>query len=111
MSKLSKVYDAEHPGGLEHGAVNVMSPVHPEWNAFCNALGGEGYCNFRKGEKDRDCQHDHGHTRALLADEWPEIDVEATLELFREHHGFCDCEVLFNVTDAWGNLHGLGAAE
>jgi hypothetical protein len=26
--------------------------------------------------------------------------VEATLELFRDRGGFCDCEVLLNVSDA-----------
>jgi Protein of unknown function (DUF2695) len=83
---------------------------HPEWTAFCNALGGKGYCNFVKGHhnfvvgvESWDCQHDHSHTRALLASRWPEIDVEATLELFREHGGFCDCEVLFSVSESWEN--------
>ena len=31
--------------------MNVMGPVHPKRTAFCNALGGKGYCNFVKGHR------------------------------------------------------------
>jgi hypothetical protein len=78
----------------------VMGPTHPEWAAFCTALAGEGYCDFTEDEEGKPswhCQHDHRHTRSLLANKWPMIDVEATLKLFRDHGGYCDCEVLFNV--------------
>jgi hypothetical protein len=37
-----------------------MGPTHPEWAAFCAALGGEGYCNFTEDEAGKlswHCQH------------------------------------------------------
>ena len=77
-----------------------MGPTHPEWDAFCAALAGKGYCDFTQDEEGKlswHCQHDHGYTISLLANKWPQIDVEATLKLFRDHGGYCDCEVLFNV--------------
>jgi hypothetical protein len=86
--------------------MNVMCPTHPDWEAFCDALAGEEYCNIKKGSVVMRCQPDHGYTRSLLAKRWPEIDVDATLELFWNHAGCCDCEVLLNVADSWENLHG-----
>ena len=79
-----------------------MGPTHPEWAAFCDALAGEGYCNFTGDRRGWHCQHDHSHTRSLLANKWPQIDVEATLELFRDHGGYCDCEILLNVRSEVG---------
>jgi Protein of unknown function (DUF2695) len=77
-----------------------MSPTHPEWAAFCDALAGEVFGDFEDveaGKFSSHCQHDHRRTRSLLVNKWPQVDVEATLKLFREHGGFCDCEVLLNV--------------
>ena len=89
--------------------MNVMCPSHPEWAAFCDALAGEDYCNVTKDEAGfphMRCQPDHGYTRSLLANKWPEIDVKATLQLFWNHGGCCDCEVLLNVADDTGGVGG-----
>ena len=81
-------------------AMSVMGPTHPDWTAFCGALSARLTVRDVEGKPSWNCQHDHWHARALLVREWPQIDVEATLELFREHGGFCDCEILLNVSDA-----------
>jgi hypothetical protein len=43
-----------------------------------------------EGKSSWNCQHDHRQTKFLLADRWPQIDAEVTLELFRDRGGFCD---------------------
>jgi hypothetical protein len=95
--------------------MKVMSPTHPDWVAFCGALSSKLTVRDEGGEPSWNCQHDHRHARAVLADEWPKLDVEATLELFREHGGFCDCEILLNVSDViWEekvDLYGRGGSQ
>jgi Protein of unknown function (DUF2695) len=93
---------------MKENAMDTMDPTHPDWVAFCGALSSRLTVEGVGSKFSWNCQHDHRHTRSLLADEWPQIDAEATLELFQEHAGFCDCEVLLNVSDAWENLNGLG---
>jgi Protein of unknown function (DUF2695) len=80
-------------------AMNVMGPTHPEWTAFCEALAARLTVEDGEGKPSWNCQHDHRHARAVLASQWPQIDVEDTLELFLEHGEYCDCEVLLNVSD------------
>jgi hypothetical protein len=80
--------------------MNVMGPTHPDWIAFCNALAADLTMEDVGGKPSWNCQHDHRHARAVLANKWPQIDVEETLELFRDRAGFCDCEILLNVSDA-----------
>ena len=36
------------------------------------------------------------HAEAVLT-ELGGIDIDGTLAFFREHGGYCDCEILFNV--------------
>jgi hypothetical protein len=79
--------------------MKTMGPTHPDWTAFCGALD----ARLKQGKSSWNCQHDLRHTKDLLANEWPLIDAEETLEIFREHHGFCDCEILLNVSDTWEN--------
>jgi hypothetical protein len=75
-------------------STNLMGPTHPEWIAFCTALAAGLTV---EGKDSWYCQHDHRHTRVLLATKWPEIDVEDTLELFLDCGGYCDCEVLLDL--------------
>jgi hypothetical protein len=85
--------------------MSVMSPAHPDWEAFCDALATSLTVEDADGNSGWDCQHDHRQVRAVLANEWPLIDAEGTIELLRGYQGSCDCEVLLNVADSWENLH------
>jgi hypothetical protein len=83
---------------------NVMTPAHEKWDEFCNRLEGEEGCNFHEDPVKGivwNCTssgaHAHKHSRAILTS--MKCDVEASLEYFRKHGGYCDCEVLFNVKD------------
>jgi hypothetical protein len=72
----------------------IMSPAHPSWVTFCNALGGPRGCNFQ--DKTWVCYGDHRFARALL----PEfgVDVNKSIQHFIDHGAVCDCEVLLNLT-------------
>jgi hypothetical protein len=95
--------------------MNVMSPAHPDWVAFWGVLSSRLTVRDEGGKPSWSCQHDYRHARAVLADEWPKLDVEATLEFFREEGGYCDCEILLNVSDAlWEeevDLYGRGESQ
>lgn len=80
--------------------MEIMTPTNPRWDEFTEKLGGEDGCNFREkdgktiwtcnGEKDRP------FARKILT-EMGDIDIDATMEFFNKHGGYCDCEILFNV--------------
>jgi hypothetical protein len=51
----------------------------------------------------------HRYAEAVMA-EFGEIDIDGTLEFFRQHGGYCDCEVLFNVDPDLDDPHGDAGA-
>jgi len=50
------------------------------------------------------CDHTHRETTAFLQSRG--VPVEPTLAWLRANGGFCDCEVIFNVTNDWGEVVG-----
>ena len=64
--------------------------INDQWRICFKWSDGEGKRLF-------DCKHDLRHTTKILRS-LPNIDVEGTLEFLEEHGGFCDCEVLMNVS-------------
>lgn len=50
------------------------------------------------------CNHTHQETVEFLKSR--NIDTTAVIPWLREHGGFCDCEVIYNVYDAVGDLVG-----
>lgn len=46
------------------------------------------------------CDDDFTLTEQFLRDK--DVDVEKVLKFLRENGGYCDCEVLFNVEDEFG---------
>ncbi len=50
------------------------------------------------------CAHTHQETIAFLRSR--NIDPDAIIPWLREHGGYCDCEVIYNVYDAVGDLVG-----
>jgi hypothetical protein len=76
---------------MKNTRIIIMSPNHPDWGVFCDmlfdSLGHDlpGYCG-----------HNHENARAILK-RFPGVDIKGSLDHFRDHGGFCDCEILFNV--------------
>jgi Protein of unknown function (DUF2695) len=68
----------------------LLTPSSNAWPAFCRAL----LAVLGNGVPGR-CHGDLQVSTSLL--EFSPYDVEATLDYFRAHGGFCDCEVLLNV--------------
>ena len=66
----------------------VLTPSHKYWKALC----------FRLSQSQ--CKHDFRNTEKILKS-LPNIDVEESLNLYRELGGFCDCEILLNVEESW----------
>ncbi len=68
----------------------IMSPHNPIWRVFYNILCvrlNSHPCDARTLEQ----------SKFVLREFFPEIDLGKSLEYFRSHGGFCDCEVLMNV--------------
>jgi len=73
----------------------IMTPESPRWPEFTKRL--------------EDALNQHGcdsKTRPLakkLLTSMKCVDVEASLEYFSDHGGYCDCEILMNVDPGfWG---------
>jgi Protein of unknown function (DUF2695) len=82
--------------------VEVVSPRHDRWEEFCGRLAGPQGVNFRhdeNGELRWDCDsRDIIYAMRILQQmEFNKASVDASLSYFRDHGGFCDCEILFNV--------------
>jgi uncharacterized protein DUF2695 len=67
----------------------VMTIESPHWREFCDrldrAISKQG-CDARTLRLAEKVLRDMGG-----------IDIEASLEYFREHGGYCDCEILVNI--------------
>ncbi len=50
------------------------------------------------------CDHTHKECVGFLRER--KLPVDKTLDWLRANGGFCDCEVIFNVTDKWGEKVG-----
>jgi hypothetical protein len=64
-------------------------------------LAGPDGCNFRQEEKGPkwDCDgYSKTMARAILAKYFSEVDIEKTMSFFEDQGGFCDCEIIFNVS-------------
>jgi hypothetical protein len=79
----------------------VLTPESPEWEEFASALdaslGRWGCDGDGTGEFDPGCVH--RRAKAVMT-AMGGIDIEETLEYFKDHGGYCDCEILLNV-DPW----------
>lgn len=83
----------------------MMTPHHVKWNKFVVTLEGPKGCNFRKenGETTWTCDHSHNLSRSILKKMG--FNVDKSIDFFRSHGGYCDCEVLFNV---YASVKGRG---
>jgi hypothetical protein len=58
----------------------------------------------RNGEVECLCDHTLRHTREFLRTR--SLPEEPIVKWLGEHGGYCDCEVVFNVGDSWGEQVG-----
>jgi len=77
---------------------DVMTPEHPQWDEFTEALGKAlgglpGRCDGDRGEAGPNA---HRHAKQILT-KMRCIDIEQSLDFFEDNGGYCDCEILFNV--------------
>jgi hypothetical protein len=92
-----------------------MTPDHPRWAEFLERLEGPEGCNFHEDEDGEEywyCANDagfnpttpelvHVFSRAvLLKMGLSQEAIAASIEYFREHGGYCDCEVIWNVENS-----------
>jgi hypothetical protein len=82
---------------------DIMTPVHPRWDEFCDRLEGPEGCNFKE-KKPGDaksvtwkCSSSTARPLAKAILEDMGMDVKKSLSFFEKHGGYCDCEILFNV--------------
>lgn len=88
--------------------MRIMTPSNPQWNEFIERLNGPEGCNFRHDPNDPDnmekvtwaCAGGSNKdlaTAILQSMGYGFVDVQASLEFFEAHGGYCDCEIIFNV--------------
>jgi len=83
--------------------LSVMTVDHPKWEEFTERLEGPEGCNFQQkvpgDAKSTTWKCSSGPDYALATPILKAMgcDVEKSIAFFREHGGYCDCEVLFNV--------------
>ena len=73
-----------------------LLPRHPRWDEFIDRLEGPEGCDFHP-----DHWTCHGDLRAATAIlgrmGLTERAVRVSVAYFKDHGGYCDCEVVFNV--------------
>jgi hypothetical protein len=74
----------------------AMLPGNPRWGEFLDRLAGPEGCDFRA---DRwTCHNDTRAAQALLVRMGlSDPAVKLSLAYYRDHGGYCDCEIVFNV--------------
>jgi hypothetical protein len=80
----------------------LMTPANSRWSEFVGRLNdalciddGHWRCD---GDRVQAVEpvFVHRYAKHVMA-EMGQIDIEGSLAFFREHGGYCDCEILFNV--------------
>jgi len=80
----------------------LMWQGHAGWTDFLEKLEGPDGCDFKKDENGKvtwRCKG--GNDKSLAAaimQSMGDVDISASLAYFEHLGGFCDCEILFNVT-------------
>jgi Protein of unknown function (DUF2695) len=77
--------------------MELMTTENPRWNEFADALDQMGAKFGCDGDHRR---YVHRHARTVMED-MGKIDIEGSLAYFRDHGGYCDCEILLNVDRDW----------
>jgi hypothetical protein len=78
----------------------ILTPESARWEQFTDRLDSLGRIWGCDGDEiEAGAGLVHGLAKTVLT-EMGDIDIEATLAYFRDHGGYCDCEILMNV-DPW----------
>ncbi|WP_161850225.1 DUF2695 domain-containing protein [Bradyrhizobium sp. CCBAU 051011] len=91
----------------------ILTPKSARWKSFVVLLGNTLTDGLPEGTwrcgNDGSGGSRHRYAEAVMA-ELGGIDIDGTLAFFREHGGYCDCEILFNVDrpDLNGPLDSAG---
>jgi hypothetical protein len=76
-----------------------MLPRHGRWNEFVSRLRGPEGCHYHAGLWT--CFGDLRFTKKILGQmDLDAASIEVSTIYFKDHGGFCDCEVLLNVARA-----------
>jgi hypothetical protein len=88
--------------------MNVLIPnaYDENWREFYEAL---FEALFDSPRDHRGCSGAYDHAEELLAERG--YNVEASLELYADRGGGCDCEILFNVDPPTDDLAGAPATK
>ena len=80
---------------------NFIVPGHVWWNEFVERLEGPEGCWVRTNDDGAftcDCDGNLERSARILREMGcREAELSVTLEYFKRHGGYCDCEVLLNV--------------
>jgi hypothetical protein len=75
----------------------ILTPESPRWDLFTDSLdvlGSMKGCDGDESQAAPGCVH--RHAKAVMT-AMGGIDIEKTLDYFKDHGGYCDCEILLNV--------------
>jgi Protein of unknown function (DUF2695) len=77
----------------------MTTTIQIDWREFFDRLEGPEVCN-EDGTWTCSGKSDFPFSRKILASMGVSADhIEECLALFKEHGGYCDCEVVFNARD------------
>jgi hypothetical protein len=77
--------------------MNAITNKSSSWDEFIGRLEGPEGCDFK--DSGFTCFGDHRLSRKILAEMiLSEREIEASIKFFEENGGFCDCEVVLNLT-------------
>ncbi len=82
--------------------MEILTPESPRWEEFADALSeamdwnAESWLCDGDGTGKSDPKLVHRYAKAVMA-RMGNVDIAGSIEFFRDHGGFCDCEILFNV--------------
>ena len=82
---------------------SVLTPQNPRWGEFVDRLSAALYVDDESWQCDGDESNNrttpeqvHRHAKGVMAT-MGGIDTAASLDFFKAHGGYCDCEILLNV--------------
>ena len=83
----------------------LMWPGHADWGTFIEKLEGPEGCDFKKDKDGKITWRCKGgkdkSLAAAIMQARADVDIAASLSYFEHLGGYCDCEILFNVTTSW----------
>ena len=77
----------------------IMNCDHPRWDEFLGRLSGPEGCDFRENDQ-FNCCNDHTSAIKIMKNMgFDQQDIEQSCDYFLKNGAYCDCEILFNLTE------------